>query len=242
MLTGKASNDLIFQALRNGAGGYIFKGGFNDEQFFEYLRAAHRGEAVMSPIIARRIRDHFASIQDRFGTLTSRQREVIGYMIRGMSNPEIADRMCVGENTIRFHVRNIFDKLHMSSRVQVAYHAGRSASVMLPKVRFDAADVQRGVARLKFTLDGGGFDRDTDFEVMFSLSSGLSFDMSPDPAAGRFDSHRQTWSVSVTHEDPSAAIELCLRGRSSGDYLIQAAISDCSQPIKPVSAACEITF
>lgn len=124
MLTASDSDQDLFEAIRCGASGYLSKD-LEAAQFVPLLEGVARGEPAISPEVARKMLGELARpapptpAAGEFG-LTEREREVLAMLVSGVtSNRELADRLFVSENTIKFHLRNILDKLHLSSRAQV---------------------------------------------------------------------------------------------------------------------------
>ena len=124
MLTASDSDQDLFEAIRSGASGYLSKD-LEAAQFVALLNGVARGEPAISPEVARKMLGELARpvspvpAADDFG-LTDREQEVLAMLVSGVtSNRDLADRLFVSENTIKFHLRNILDKLHLSSRAQV---------------------------------------------------------------------------------------------------------------------------
>ena len=121
----------IVAALEAGASGFLLKDAEADE-LAAAIRAAAAGEVHLDPavagIVARRMRNGAAggtggSETDGLGTLTPRERDVLGGVARGLSNRAIADELGITERTARTHVSNILAKLGLSSRTQAALRA-----------------------------------------------------------------------------------------------------------------------
>lgn len=117
----------VFAAMRVGARGYVVKGA-DKEELLRAIRAAANGEAVFSPEIARRMTDYFTRLAEAgpaaiFPELTSREREVLDLIARGLSNQQIAERLGISGKTVRNHIGNIFDKLQVADRAQAVIRA-----------------------------------------------------------------------------------------------------------------------
>jgi len=121
----------IVAALEAGASGFLLKDAEADE-LAAAIRAAAAGEVHLDPavagIVARRMRTGASggsggSEADDLGTLTPRERDVLGGVARGLSNRAIADELGITERTARTHVSNILAKLGLSSRTQAALRA-----------------------------------------------------------------------------------------------------------------------
>jgi len=138
VLTTYELDEYVFEALRAGASGFLTKDVEPDD-----LRAAVRtvaaGHALLAPSVTRRVVDAFARAVPapkdprRLDALTDREREVLELMVDGVtSNRHLAKRLEVSENTVKFHVRNILDKLHLHNRAQVVGFALRHGIVAPP--------------------------------------------------------------------------------------------------------------
>lgn len=128
MLTASDSDTDLFEAIRSGASGYLSKD-LEATQFVALLQGVSRGEPALSPEVARKMLGELARPAEaepataEYG-LTDRERDVLELLVSGVtSNRDLADRLFVSENTIKFHLRNILDKLHLSSRAQVIAYA-----------------------------------------------------------------------------------------------------------------------
>lgn len=130
MLTASDENDLLFEAVKAGAQGYLLKN-LDPDKFLMELSAQVRGEASISGDVAIKIIRAF-SVQDaeRHQTqLTAREMEVLKLVGEGFSNRDIASRLFISENTVKNHLRNILQKLHFENRVQAAAYAIRRGLV-----------------------------------------------------------------------------------------------------------------
>jgi len=110
----------IFQALQAGACGYLLKR-TNPERIIEAIREAQEGGVPMTPEIARKVigqfRDH-AETASTVENLTPRETEVLEFVMHGLANKEIADRMGVTVAAVKFHLQHIYEKLHVHSRTE----------------------------------------------------------------------------------------------------------------------------
>jgi DNA-binding NarL/FixJ family response regulator len=127
ILTASDDDQNLFEAVKSGAQGYLLKN-LDAEDFFTQLEGVARGEPALTPALARKLMREFAKpVPDRKedpDALTDRELEVLGCLVDGVtSNRKLADRLGVSENTIKFHVRNILDKLHLHNRAQVVAYA-----------------------------------------------------------------------------------------------------------------------
>ena len=125
----------LFQAIRAGAIGYLFKS-VRAAELIETIRGVMRGEAGLRGPTARRVLDEFARLSpanpDEAVTLTSRELEVLHELASGASNQEIADHLVISENTVKNHVRNVLSKLHFHSRYEAADYARRHGMTSPP--------------------------------------------------------------------------------------------------------------
>jgi len=117
-------HDLI-EAVKSGAHGYLLKD-LEADDFFEAIDAVGHGESVIPPRLARHLWDEFGRITRDLepvtdeDSLTDREWEVLRLVAAGHTNREIADRLSISENTVKFHMRGILDKLHLRNRTEVA--------------------------------------------------------------------------------------------------------------------------
>jgi DNA-binding NarL/FixJ family response regulator len=121
MVTVYEDPDRIFCALRAGACGYLLKRS-TPEQIIAAIRDVQRGGVPMSSEIARKVIAHFRE-QETAATdlegLSTREREVLDHVVRGLSNKEIMDRLGITIEGVRWHLRNIYQKLHVHTRTEV---------------------------------------------------------------------------------------------------------------------------
>ena len=103
----------VFNALRAGAVGYLTKSS-GDEKLIEALYLAASGGSPMSVRIARMVVESFQELQ--FSQLTIRENEVLTLLTRGNTYARIGETLHVSRNTIKYHIRNIYEKLHISSK------------------------------------------------------------------------------------------------------------------------------
>ena len=132
-------DDYLFDALRAGASGFLLKNA-GPEQLLDAVRAADRGHALLAPEVTRRVIGRMtgqaAVATDRpepkaLARLTAREREVLVWLGRGLSNSEIASQLVLGEATVKTHVSNVLAKLHLRDRVQAVIYA-YEAGLILP--------------------------------------------------------------------------------------------------------------
>lgn len=129
ILTASDDEAHLFEAIKSGAKGYLLKD-LEAERFFELLDGVAEGNPALTPVLARKLLDEFARAprrdRDDPDALTDREQDVLEHMVRGVtSNRKLAKALGVSENTVKFHVRNILDKLHLHNRAQVVGYALR---------------------------------------------------------------------------------------------------------------------
>lgn len=117
LLTVSEEDDNLLEAIRSGANGYLLKQ-IDSNEFYRILKNLERGEAAVLPSIAMRM---YKILSQSGGTaekivLTDREMDVLRGMSLGRSNREIAGELSISENTIRFHVKNILQKLSVTNR------------------------------------------------------------------------------------------------------------------------------
>ena len=123
MLTVYEDNDKIFKALQAGACGYLLKRTPPDG-LLQAVREVKQGGAPMTSEIARRLVETFRQPPgakaggDDAVSLTQREREVLNLISRGYANKEVADLLSVTVETIRHHLKNVYDKFHVHSRTE----------------------------------------------------------------------------------------------------------------------------
>jgi len=120
ILTVAEEHDLVFRALEAGADGYLLKR-IKPEDLRGAILEALSGGAPMSSEIARRVVESFrqkSRSRDATINLTSREEEVLVLLSRGFSNKEIADQMSVSIETVRSHLKRIYEKMHVRSRTE----------------------------------------------------------------------------------------------------------------------------
>ncbi len=132
ILTTFERDEYIFQALRAGASGFLLKNA-PPEDLIDAVRIVAEGDSLLAPSITRRVIEDYVSrprARKQAGeleSLTERELEVLRLLARGMSNAEVADRLVLGEATVKTHVSNLLGKLDLRDRVQAvvfAYESG----------------------------------------------------------------------------------------------------------------------
>ena len=128
-LTVHEEDERLFAAIRSGAQGYLLKN-VPVAKLLSFLRGLEQGEAAISGKLTSRILDELARtepsrgpISDDFSALTARELEVLRELASGASNREIAERLCISENTVKNHVGNILAKVNLQNRREAARFA-----------------------------------------------------------------------------------------------------------------------
>jgi two-component system NarL family response regulator len=132
MLTTSSLGEDVFNALRNGAHGYVVKDE-PAERLHAYLQAVMRGEVALSSAIAGRVLAQLSAVNSKspapVTVLTSREREVLRQLVDGLTNDEIAMSLNVSEATVKKHLGRVMTKLHLDNRVQLAVYSVREGLV-----------------------------------------------------------------------------------------------------------------
>ena len=120
MVTIYEDSDRIFMALKAGASGYLVKSS-PPEQLIHAIRDAYTGGAPMSSHIARKVVHHFhqsgPSVEES-ANLTPREREVLNLLARGLIYKQIGSKLNIGTETVKSHVKNICQKMHVQGRLK----------------------------------------------------------------------------------------------------------------------------
>ena len=127
MLTSFADDALIVRAIRAGAAGYVLKQ-VGNEELLRAIRAAVRGEALLDPSTTARLLSRVREAErkadeDAFRDLSDREMDVLIHLARGRTNAEIAARLNLSEKTVGNYVSNMFEKLHLNNRIELAAYA-----------------------------------------------------------------------------------------------------------------------
>jgi two-component system NarL family response regulator len=131
MLTMSEADDDLFEAVKSGASGYLLKSQ-SPEELLALLRGLERGEAVFSPGLAARILHEFGrqatALEEKRRTagLSEREREVLTLVAQGMKYKEAAAKLFLSERTIKYHMGQILERLHLKNRAQVIEYARRT--------------------------------------------------------------------------------------------------------------------
>jgi DNA-binding NarL/FixJ family response regulator len=130
-------DEYVYDALCAGASGFLLKD-VTAERLFEAVRVVAAGEALLAPTVTRRLISEFSRLRphaaapsaDRLATLTPRETEVLRLVAEGLSNPEIAARLVVTEETVKTHVSRMLGKLGLRDRTQAVVTAYESGLVV----------------------------------------------------------------------------------------------------------------
>lgn len=130
MLTVSDDDEKLFESIKSGAQGYLLKN-LEPEDLVTYLTGVMKGETPISGLMATKIFEHFTGnqvsseqkIEREKKPLTKREIEVLQLVIKGATNRDIANELHISENTVKNHLRNIMEKLHMQNRIQAATYA-----------------------------------------------------------------------------------------------------------------------
>lgn len=131
MLTVSEEEDDLFRAIKAGAQGYLQKD-LESAQFRAMLEAVERGEAAITPATASRILGEYVrrgQARPDPDRLTDRELDVLRHVTEGSRNKEIAAALSISENTVKFHLKHILEKLHAGSRAEVVARAIREGMV-----------------------------------------------------------------------------------------------------------------
>lgn len=136
MLTVSDDDANLFEAIKNGAQGYLLKN-LEPQELYKMLDKVRHGEAAISGAMAMKILREFSQPPERqaeqltskVDELTQREIEVLEQVVTGASNKEIADILHITENTVKIHLRNILEKLQVQNRIQAAVQAVRKGLI-----------------------------------------------------------------------------------------------------------------
>lgn len=137
MLTVSDEEHDLYEAVKNGASGYLLKDSSIDE-VAQAVRVVADGQSLISPSMAVKLIDEFKEIsrggreQMPSPRLTDRELEVLRLVARGLNNREVAKELFISENTVKNHVRNILEKLQLHSRMEAVMYAVREKLLEIP--------------------------------------------------------------------------------------------------------------
>ncbi|MDA8434747.1 MAG: response regulator transcription factor [Actinomycetales bacterium] len=133
MLTVSDSEEHLFDAVRNGASGYLLKD-LRPDQLYDMLRSVMRGDTPISPGVAGLLLSEVRSgnltaVEAPTATqgppITARELEILQLVAEGLSNKQIGRRLSITEGTVKNHVHNALEKLHLDNRIQAASYIVR---------------------------------------------------------------------------------------------------------------------
>ena len=128
ILTAYDDDQFIFSLLEAGAAGYLLKS-VRGQELVDAIRAVYSGESVLHPSIARKVINRYAHADGKpiekgpLDLLSQREFEVLKLLAKSLSNKEIAEELYLSIRTVQGHLRNIFNKLMVGSRIEVVMHA-----------------------------------------------------------------------------------------------------------------------
>ncbi|HEB12459.1 MAG TPA: response regulator transcription factor [Actinobacteria bacterium] len=129
ILTMHEEEQFLFEAIKAGAIGYLLKSRAPQE-LIQVIQAANDGLSLLQPSMASKLLNEFSNMNDRqnskssqLESLTSREKEVLSCIAKGMSNKEIAAQLFISDKTVKNHLSNIFHKLHVNDRTSAAVMA-----------------------------------------------------------------------------------------------------------------------
>jgi DNA-binding NarL/FixJ family response regulator len=141
ILSAYDDDQFIFSLLEAGAAGYLLKS-IRSRELIDAIRAVYSGESVLHPSIARKVLNRFVSTSDRpaeskepLGMLSDREMEVLKLAAKGLSNQDIAEKLCLSIRTVQGHLGHIFNKLQVGSRTEAVVRALKEGWVTLDDVR-----------------------------------------------------------------------------------------------------------
>jgi two-component system NarL family response regulator len=136
MLTVSDDDQDLFEAIKAGASGYLLKE-VDPAEIADAVRQIHAGHSLLSPGVASKLISEFAAMSKRADeratrpNVTSRELEVLQFASSGLTNRQIGRRMGISENTVKNHIRNILEKLHLHSRMEAVLYAVREELIEL---------------------------------------------------------------------------------------------------------------
>ncbi len=138
MLTVSEDGQDMFTAIMNGADGYLLKA-MDPGELYDMLEGIGRGETPLARGVAAKILNEFRAstraaspVRSVSGDLSPREIQVLELVVEGRTNKEIAAALRIAEDTVRNHLRNILEKLHLENRIQAAVYAVRQKLVNQP--------------------------------------------------------------------------------------------------------------
>ena len=139
ILSAYDDDQFIFSLLEAGAAGYLLKS-VRSRELLDAIRAVYSGESVLHPSIARKVLNRFVSASGKpegkepSGMLSDREMEVLKLAAKGLSNQDIAEKLCLSIRTVQGHLGHIFNKLQVGSRTEAVVRALKEGWVTLDDV------------------------------------------------------------------------------------------------------------
>lgn len=140
ILSAYDDDQFIFSLLEAGAAGYLLKS-IRSRELLDAVRAVYSGESVLHPSIARKVLNRFVSTSGKpsegkevSGVLSDREMEVLKLAAKGLSNQDIAEKLCLSIRTVQGHLGHIFNKLQVGSRTEAVVRALKEGWVTLDDV------------------------------------------------------------------------------------------------------------
>jgi DNA-binding NarL/FixJ family response regulator len=136
MLTISDDEGDLYEAIKAGASGYLLKE-ISIEEVADAIRSVWAGQSRISPSMASKLLTEFAAMSKRADEkrqvppprLTDREMEVLSLVAEGLNNRDIGQRLFISENTVKNHIRNILEKLHLHSRMEAVVYAVREKMI-----------------------------------------------------------------------------------------------------------------
>lgn len=133
ILTMYSHDEYFFTALQAGADGYLLKDA-PSSMLIEAIRTVARGESVIHPSLTRKLVDfHQSPLKSDESKLSEREQEVLSYLLEGLSNMEIANKMFISDKTVKIHVSKILKKFNVKNRSQAVIYAIQNQIIVCPK-------------------------------------------------------------------------------------------------------------
>jgi len=133
ILTTYSDDDYIFSGIEAGARAYLLKDAPRDE-LFKAIRAVHKGESLIQPVVASKLLDRFSQLSRRTPSgeeLSGRELEVLCLMAKGAANKEISAELNIAQSTVKTHITNIFQKLGVNDRTEAVTQAIKKGLIRL---------------------------------------------------------------------------------------------------------------
>ena len=133
ILTTYSDDEYIFRGIEAGARAYLLKDAPRDE-LFRAIRAVHRGESLIQPVVASKVLDRLAELSRRAPSgdeLSQRELEVLRLIAKGAANKEIGAELSIAQSTVKTHITSIFQKLDVNDRTGAVTEALKKGVIHL---------------------------------------------------------------------------------------------------------------